>query len=221
MAVQWDMKEMPQRWPHFMRKNNRKCYGSKNVLGSIYDRVVQQPVRFSPEWHHTFDQRILARFDHHDELLESARYVKEQYDTAVRRVLAQNNLETEFELWTGFSMSKPALGSDYKRQEDLGREYESLKQRFRLLCYQAAGGTAEEKLDPFVATMYRVTEIAHSSEPGDPTGESQFKRSISFPWIFPQVLIRIALGAKYNARNMTRRHLGLELRSKTQKSTRP
>ena len=136
----------------------RNCHTSKRALGVLYNEVVRQTIEFHPDWKHAFDPRILSRYALDDELIQTARKIKRQYDVSVRRILAQLDVETEFELYTGWSMSPPAIGSDYKRQEDLGREYDALKARFREICYEAVGSTDDEKLDRFVAAMYKVTE---------------------------------------------------------------
>ena len=201
----------PRKWPHFMEKRN--SYKSEKALGKIFDKVVKKTVQFLPHWEQPFDQRIISRFELDDDTLKAARKIKLQYDISVRRILAQHDLATEFELYTGWAMSKPAIGSDYKRQEDLGREYDALKSRFRELCYDAIGGGGDhDKLDRFVAAMYTVTEqeikialFEHrrgpTNEAGDVVPERRLEPKsmplISFPWIFHWVLIRIATGGKY------------------------
>lgn len=186
-----------------MEKKN--SYPSTKALGRIYNKVCRQSVEFHPDIEHGFDQRIFDGVQLEEKALQSAKEIKAQYDTSVRRILAQHNVGTEFELWSGFAMSKPAVGTDYKRQEHLGREYDSLRQRFRQMCLQAAGG--KERLDAFVAAMYKVTEDqVHQAQlvkrPGA-TGEGESNADawaleaittplITFPWIFPTVMIRLA-----------------------------
>ncbi|PHH80563.1 hypothetical protein CDD82_1668 [Ophiocordyceps australis] len=191
-------KLMPKRWPHFMEKKN--SYQSKKALGVLYDIVVKQAVDFLPDWHHSFDQRILARFQHTEETLETARGIKLQYDIAVRRVLAQHGVATEFELYTSWAMSKPAIGSDYKRQEELGREYMTLKERFQEVCRQAVDRSVATNLECLVAAMYKVAEqeMKTALEGHHTTGEEPLETKsmplISFPWIFPSILVRLATG---------------------------
>ncbi|KAL6880967.1 RdRP domain-containing protein [Trichoderma novae-zelandiae] len=199
----------PLRWPHFMEK--KSSYKSEKALGGIYDRVKQQSIQFQPDWETAFDQRILNRFELGNETLKDARRIKSQYDNAVRRILVHHNLETEFELYTSWAMSKPPIGSEYKRQEDLGKEFDAVKQRFRDACIEAAGGHEEAKVDRFVAAMYKVTEqevkIALFEHHRGPTNEAGVMKAarelqpksmplISFPWIFPWVMIRVATDGK-------------------------
>ncbi|TFB03457.1 RNA-dependent RNA polymerase 1 [Trichoderma ghanense] len=199
----------PQQWPHFMEK--KYSYTSSKALGDIYNRVKQQSIQFQPGWETAFDRRILNRFELDNAMLRDARRIKSQYDGAVRRILGQHNLETEFELYTSWAMSKPPLGSEYKRQEDLGKEFDAVKQRFRDACIEAAGGHDEAKIDRFVAAMYKVTEqevkIALFEHHRGPTNEAGVMKParelqarsmplISFPWIFPWIMIRIATDGK-------------------------
>ncbi|UKZ47505.1 hypothetical protein TrVGV298_001724 [Trichoderma virens] len=204
----------PKEWPHFMDK--KVCYKSKKALGAIYNRVIKQSIQFRPDWENAFDQRILKRFQLDNAMLKDARIIKSQYDIAVRRILLQHKLETEFELYTSWAMSKPSVGSDYKRQEELGKEFDAVKQRFREACFEAAGGYDEAKIDKFVAAMYKVTEeeikialFEHHRGPTNEAGvivperklEAKSMPLISFPWIFPWVMIRIASAGKCNPKN--------------------
>jgi RNA-dependent RNA polymerase len=209
--------QQPRVWPHFMEK--RSSYHSHKALGVIYNKVVHNSIQFKPIWDSPFDQRIIQHetINPDAELLKAARQLKAQYDTSVRRLLSQYDLQTEFELWTGFAMSKPIIGSDYKRQEDLGHEFDVLRQRFRELCYEAAGGRHTEMIDRFVAAMYIVTEEetkaalctgdqGPSSDEGrimqTPQSNSGAIPMISFPWIFHWVMIRLA-GGKDKSRQLS------------------
>lgn len=209
--VGWHEGFQPKNWPHFMDQK-KNIYRSHKALGQIYDKVSGQNLEFIPDQQSDFDQRIITKFELDNDMLKTARDIKMQYDMCVRRILAQHALGTEFELWTGFAMSKPATGTDYKRQEQLGREYDAIKQRFRELCYEAAGGHVPERIEPFVAAIYRVTEedmkAGSKYDPEVLEGEDEQAADarkqkaiatplISFPWIFHWVLIRIALGDKY------------------------
>ena len=177
-----------RRWPHFMEK--RSTYRSNKSLGVLYDKVAKHTKPFLPSASTSFDRGVLQRHETDDAMLASARAIKAEYDVSVKRILVQHDVATEFELYTSWAMSKPRIGSDYKRQEDLGREYDVLKQRFRERCYAAVGGADPAVLDPFVVAMYKVTEeevMAHTD--GVPM--------ISFPWIFHWVMIRLAMGDRY------------------------
>ncbi|KAI9163352.1 RNA-dependent RNA polymerase 1 [Paramyrothecium foliicola] len=193
----------PRAWPHFMQKRN--TYRSTKSLGAVYDTIAQQTVQFSPEWEHAFDQRVITRYSLSDEALATARDIKRQYDGSVRRILTQQNLTTDFELWSTFAMTRPTGASEYKRQEDLSHEYDILKQRFKEMCWEAAGGKEDEQLHPFVAAMYKVTEDEYKLALAERRrelaegvgGEATTMPLITFPWLFPWDLIRIAMGDKF------------------------
>ncbi len=195
----------PKRWPHFMEKRN--SYRSRKALGQLYDRVAHEDTGFQPRCEDIFDRRVIQKYEHSETTLAEAKEIKAQYDFAVRRLLKQHRVGTEFELYSGWAMSRPAVGSDYKRQEVLGHEFDAMKDRFRDVCYEAAGGLTPELLDPFVAAMYKVTEdevTAALRGDGDDDVDvdaepASYRRNplISFPWIFHWILIRIAVGNDY------------------------
>ena len=199
------MQFSPKRWPHFMEKRN--SYRSRKALGQLYDRVAQEDTRFQPRCGDRFDQRVIEKFEFTPKVLNQVKEIKGQYDFAVRRILRHHLVATEFELYSGWAMSRPAVGSDYKRQEVLGQEFSALKERFRDICYEAAGGRETDLLDPFVAAMYKVTEDeVRRWQRGDETGNEDVENDevgflrkplISFPWIFHWILIRIAIGEDY------------------------
>ncbi|KAG5983461.1 hypothetical protein E4U55_008116 [Claviceps digitariae] len=210
----FDTSEQPKKWPHFMEK--RSSYHSKKALGAIYDKVVEHTPKFDPSWEDAFDKRITGRFEMDQHTRETVKAVKLQYDISVRRLLAQYEVGTEFELFTSWCLSKPRIGSDYKRQESLGQEYEALKQRFREQCYNLLDENKPEHLDRFVAAMYMVTEeeVKAALKDGEHSTGSEQSRGgacygagtddskpamplISFPWIFHWVMARIAVGKTY------------------------
>lgn len=209
-------------FPHFMeRKAMSKNYRSHKPVGRIYDRVNVE--KFSPAYDLPFDDRILKRFDLRTEELSKARHVKTKYDTAMRRLMGQHECPvSEFEIWSTFVLSKPRVGTDYKLAEQVGRDVSSLKDRFRIICGETVRGTEQKtsvfsysdidlsELDRFVAAMYVVTHeevqdalrargMPRIDEEGSKMIDNQdgdFPMPlISFPWLFPKELARIATGA--------------------------
>ncbi|KAF9879374.1 suppressor of ascus dominance [Colletotrichum karsti] len=185
----------PKDRPHFLGGRGR-VYHSSTALGKLYDMI--QDVGFKPLYEKKFDNRVLDRFELSDDLLSKARAIKVQYDTAMRRLMGQRDIDTEFEIWTGFALSKPRVGSDYKQQEEIGRESSMLKQRFRDICYTEAGGRTFEDIAPFVAAMYKVTQIEVNAALAEEYEDEEHKRQsmplITFPWIFHWIMGRIATG---------------------------
>jgi RNA-dependent RNA polymerase len=188
-----------------MEKKN--SYRSDKALGVIYNKVAHRTVEFNPVWDSPFDERITKRFELDNDTLKKARKIKAEYDAAVRRVLSQHALKTEFELYAGFALTKPSVGSDYNFREDLDREFRSLKEHYQDVCIKAAGGKNAENLEPFVAAMYTITEeqiktalFEHNRGPINDAGTIMQPRKleprsmplISFPWIFYGVMCRIA-----------------------------
>jgi hypothetical protein len=199
----------PRKWPHFMDKKfkpKEQIYISKKILGQLYDKV--ESVNFVPQYESPFDERITRAYDLDDSILKTARQLKSKYDTAMRRIMAQHDIKTEFEVWSTFVLSKPRVGSDYKVQEEMAVVSDALKDRFRKVCIEAAGGNDPEQLRPFVAAMYRVTReemriaLHECREMKTKGGKEEPKRRmepkympmISFPWLFHDILGRIATG---------------------------
>lgn len=198
-----------RKWPHFMEKRYKPkdaTYHSESVLGQLYDRV--ETVDFVPQYEEPFDKRILRAYKLDNSLLKSARQIKSQYDTAMRRIMAQQEIKTEFEVWSTFVLSRPRVGSDYKVQEEMARISDDLKNRFREVCIDRAGGKDFSVLGPFVAAMYRVTKeeldialaecrttkIVGGREVPKRKMEPKYMPLISFPWLFEKDLARIATG---------------------------
>lgn len=179
-----------------------KSYRSVGILGKIYDSVTA--LHFDPE-HGNFDRRVLDAFEYDGDTLAKVRQLKSEYDQALRSLMAQRGISTEFEFWTGFALTKPIIGSQYKLQEDLGREGTSLKMRFRDSIKNMAGGATFDALAPYVAAMYKVNEeevrtvLARDEKEKEEDGALDARRDgvrltplISFPWIYYWVLGRIA-----------------------------
>lgn len=211
--AEMDKSLRPRSWPTFMEKRVPKeaTYRSQKALGIIYDKV--HSVAFDPTYTRSFDKRILDKCVKDNKLLRKARHIKTQYDTALRRIMGQREIATEFEIWSGFVLSRPRVGSGYKLQEDVGRDYGSIKLAFRAMCQEAAGGANTTHIDPFVAAMYKVTEeevnialherrdatnIAGKIFPPRKT-DAKSMPLISFPWIFHEVLCRLATGTGMEA----------------------
>jgi RNA-dependent RNA polymerase len=187
-------------------KSKNATYHSDKILGQLYDRV--ESVDFIPRYEEPFDKRILRAYKLDDALLKVVRQTKSQYDTAMLRIMAQQEIKTEFEIWSTFVLSKPRVGSDYKVQEEVGRISDALKERFRLVCIDLAGGKDFSVLGPFVAGMYKVTKeemdiaLAECRSTKVVGGREVPKRKmvpksmplISFPWLFEKELARIAIG---------------------------
>jgi RNA-dependent RNA polymerase len=209
VPAEWDKRLDPRKYPHFMEKPANKSYHSSSVLGKLYDMVGKGEFNSRENYMLPFDNRILKRYQLRHELLKEGRKIKSQYDIGMRRVMAQLEIRTEFEVWTSFVLSKPKVGSDYKVQEKVGREVAGLKKQFRDLCLKTVQEHNFDKLE-FVAAMYTVTweemriALYQARQPHVlPDGTVGLRRVtarsmplISFPWLFPNELGRIAVGGE-------------------------
>ncbi|KAJ3570243.1 hypothetical protein NPX13_g5792 [Xylaria arbuscula] len=190
-----DKKLRPRSYPHFMEKPG-KSYHSTKILGQLYD--VVNKVEFHPNYNGAFDKRILRRFVLADDVLRKARIIKRQHDRALRKIMNQREIGTEFEVWSTFVLSKPRVGSDYTMQETLGPIIANHCERFRNACIRVAGSREPNLLYPFIAAAYRVTWEAVQvalQKAGGRVGDMALDESkpfISFPWVFEQELGRIA-----------------------------
>ena len=200
---------VPRKWPHFMEKTHQpksKTYISGKILGKLYDQV--EKIDFVPAFSLPFDKRILDAYQLQDNVLQDAALLKKQYDTAINRIMAQHEIRTEFEVWSTFVLHHSNDSKDFKFHEIIGELSAALKDQFRELCYQKAGGKDFERMGPFVAAMYTVTyeEMAQALEECHKVtsvdGEEMRVRKMvpenmplmSFPWLFQDILGKIANG---------------------------
>lgn len=200
----------PKKWPHFMEKKHKtkdQIYHSKKILGILYDQVER--VNFVPAFEAPFDERILQAFDLDKQMLDDAASLKSEYDEAMLRVMAQHQIETEYEIWSTLVLHHAREKGDYKFHEVVGEVSNTLKARFRKACYDKAGGKAFEQIGPFVAAMYTVTAdqisralrecrevkvVAGQEEPVRKMVSSDMPL-MSFPWLFHSILGKIASGS--------------------------
>ncbi|KAK4145305.1 RNA dependent RNA polymerase-domain-containing protein [Dichotomopilus funicola] len=209
IPAEWNKKLAPRKYPHFMEKHKNMSYHSMGVLGKLYDMIDKDVFDNRDNYKLRFDDRILKRYHLSNALLKAARKIKTQYDISIRRIMGQLEIRTEFEVWTTFVLTKPRIGSDYKVQEKVGREAAGLKAQFRGTCLKAVEEHGFNKLE-FVAAMYTVTweetRIAlHEARqphvlPDGTIGRRRITaRSmplLSFPWLFPDDLGKIALNTE-------------------------
>ena len=197
----------PPKWPHFMEKVGKKqhqVYRSKKVLGQLYDQVER--IDFVPAFTAPFDTRILNAYMLDESILRSAREIKKEYDAHMRRIMAQQEIKTEFEVWSTFVLQHSSTSNAFKYHEQIGEISLALKDQFRLICHERAGGKDFEHIGPFAAAMYEVTaremdaavEECHHFQivGGQPRSLREMTPStmplMSFPWLFQNVLGKIA-----------------------------
>lgn len=203
----------PQQYPHFMPSKFRakdQIYKSTSVLGALYDRVPDYD--FNPDYNLPFDRRILDAFEHDQERLVYVSEIKHEYDNAVRRVMAQHAIATEFEIWSSFVMNHAKVVNDYKIAEEVGHLSSAIKEQFADIMKERAGGSDFDSIAPWVAAMYTVTaqqtaEKIETLKEKSPENDDQRKQTlesaemplITFPWIFHRELGKIAQGSNASA----------------------
>ncbi|CAI7578194.1 unnamed protein product [Penicillium glandicola] len=199
----------PKFWPHFMEKRFKRpssIYKSTKILGQLYDAVVTPD--FVPKLEKPFDSRILESplAAASETYMEYARELKAEYDMNMRQIMAQYEINTEFEVWSTFVLRHGFVIRDYKMQEDLGRIVGTLRRGFRHQCYDKVGRHGGN-IPALVIAMYRVTQEQVSAALEARRNEALQREDlsivevnstelplISFPWIFPDVLGDVATG---------------------------
>ncbi|RAL10611.1 RNA dependent RNA polymerase [Aspergillus homomorphus CBS 101889] len=201
----------PHLWPHFMEKKGKtadKIYSSRKILGQLYDAVER--VDFIPSLGMPFDKRILdCKLQVSKELYQFAEDLKVEYDAATRRIMAQHEIKTEFEVWSTFVLNHANMSKDYKFHEEIGSITMAHLESFKKRCYIEVGGRNFEQLAPLALAMYRVThqemtaalEAHREDHPSNGEAPSKKKQPdmsqwplVSFPWILPHILGKIARG---------------------------
>lgn len=180
----------PRKYPHFMGKEPEKSYKSKKILGRLYDQVER--VDFLPIFSNGFDQRIL-RYTVSERLLRSAKAVKAEYDTAMKRIMGQYDIKTEFEIFSTFVLKYQSTKNNYTFHEELGRLQKSLCERFQKIVYERVGGRNKLALGSYVVAMYKITHqemtVAFKNLDARKHHMDPSKMPMmSFPWIFREIL---------------------------------
>ena len=183
-----------------------RVYTSRKILGQLYDQVER--VDFVPAYRAPFDDRILNAYRPDADMLDTVRDIKRNYDAHIRRIMAQHEVKTEFEVWSTFVLQHSRTTNAFKFHEVIWELSVALKEQFRKTCYERAGGKDFNILAPFVAAMYIVTHremvdaVWECSQFQDLGGRRKRLREMtadtmplmSFPWLFPDILGKIAKG---------------------------
>lgn len=203
-----DRKLAPRKWPHFMEKKGKPkeaIYTSNKILGQLFDLVERAD--FKPKFDAPFDQRILrSKTTVSDAVIEMVSAIKEDYDSAMRRIMAQHEVKTEFEVFSTFVLSHAGAIKDYKFHEQFGTISEGIRDQFRTIISEKAGGVDYDHMAPWAVAAYRVTDdqlqkaLAECKDTRIEGGIIVPARSmtpdeiplISFPWIMMDILCAIA-----------------------------
>ncbi|KAK6382088.1 hypothetical protein LTS17_003973 [Exophiala oligosperma] len=186
------------KFPHFMEKKRSGEYKSHKILGQLYDAVER--VKFEPNLAGAFDQRILCHKTPPQEIMDLVRRLKREYDDSMRRIMAQHQIGTEFEVWSTFVMHHSKSAGDFKFHEEIGEHSKNLKQQYYDAFVAEAKGPEFEKLVPFALAAYRIARdqlqdylgSRESFEEEDFVATPDEVPFISFPWVLQDVLGKIA-----------------------------
>ena len=211
--------------PHFLDNTYQKkenIYISRKILGQLYDQVER--IDFVPFFTTHFDNRILNAYESDISLLATVGEIKKDYDAHMRRIMAQHEIKTEFEVWSTFVLEHSRTSNDFKFHEQIGQISAALKAQFRSVCYKRAGGKAIEKIGPFAAAMYKSTadEMAQALHECQQMhlvgGQEKPLRNMtpadmpfmSFPWLFQDVLGKIAKFSEHDASKSHDKDIGID-----------
>jgi RNA-dependent RNA polymerase len=193
-------------WPHFMEKKGGKEYHSKKVLGRLYDKVDR--VRFMPNYRGQFDGRILNALQPSRAVCDQVEELKREYDASVRRIMAQHEIKTEFEVWSTFVLDHSKASPDFKFHEEIGNISKSLKEEFEEAIVEAAGGRTLDQLQPYAVAAYQlvrkeVLEALEEVKKGEREEVPEQMPLMSFPWVLQETLGKLATAASQTAKNET------------------
>jgi RNA-dependent RNA polymerase len=191
-------------------------YTSEKILGQLYDLVRKD--NFTPEYASPFDKRILEAFDHNEDVFAKAEAIECGYDGRIRRIMAQHDIDTEFEIWSAFVMKHNLDKKYYTFAEELGTLMATVRTSFREECEREAGGRDPAYLHPFISAMYVVTarqiqqalsqleEVDRDKSASRPISaiDPKCMPLMSFPWLFMQDLGKIACGEAHTHRTVRR-----------------
>ena len=183
-------------WPHFMEKKSGKEYRSHKVLGKLFDHVER--VKFVPNYRGKFDDRILSVFQPPETIRNHVEELKRGYDASLRRIMAQHEIKTEFEVWSTFVLDHSKASPDYKFHEEIGNLSKSLKEEFQDAFVEAAGGRTSEQLRPYAVAAYQlvskeVSEALIEVEKGEREEVPEQMPFMSFPWVLQDTLAKLAV----------------------------
>ena len=191
-------------WPHFMEKKGGKEYHSHKILGKLYDKVKR--VNFVPNYHGTFDDRILNALQPSEIVRGQIEELKRDYDASLRRIMAQHEINTEFEVWSTFVLDHSKASKDFKFHEEIGNLSSSLKEEFEEAIVEAAGGRSLEHLRPYAVAAYQLAQKELSGaleevEKGEREEVPEQMPLISFPWILQETMGQLAMAVNPLVKN--------------------
>ena len=162
----------------FMKRVDKKqhqVYRSKKVPGQLYDQV--ECMSFVPAFTAPFQTQILNAYILDENMLRSARETNKEYDAHMHRIMAQQKIKTEFEVWSIFVLQHSRASNAFKYHEQIGEISLALKDQFRLICHERAGVKDFKHIGPFAAAIYEITVREMNA------AVEESKSVIAFKWL--------------------------------------
>ncbi|KAF2229046.1 RdRP-domain-containing protein [Viridothelium virens] len=174
-------------------RSNDTTYHSEKILGQLYDMVDM--VDFTPNFALPFDKRILDAFPPNEDLIKALANIKEQYDAEIRRIMVNNGIKTELEVWSSFVLQHNSEGEDDTFAEKFAMIMSDVKGHYRLMIAtmgDVGGVNAKPPLPIFAHAMYLLTARQVSAALQRRRWNENITPLTSFPWIFQDELGRLA-----------------------------
>ena len=161
-----------------------------------------------PNYRGQFDGRILNALQPSRAVCDQVEELKREYDASVRRIMAQHEIKTEFEVWSTFVLDHSKASPDFKFHEEIGNISKSLKEEFEEAIVEAAGGRTLDQLQPYAVAAYQlvrkeVLEALEEVKKGEREEVPEQMPLMSFPWVLQETLGKLATAASQTAKNET------------------
>ncbi|RIA85008.1 putative RNA-dependent RNA polymerase 1 [Glomus cerebriforme] len=184
------------RFPDFMEKPDKPTYKSEKVLGTLYRSIKEE--KYQPYTHLNFDKRLYV--EGYEEYLKDAQILKSAYDAAIKGVMNQFGIMTEFEAVSGYIIDT-ITKVDKKKPRDVSKSVMdvtvSIRKHYRKefeeeFYDEGTNVVSSEAFDRMESKAYAWYFVTYNNlKDGD---------MISFPWIVYDILCKIA--KKNNSRSI-------------------
>ncbi|WBW71310.1 RNA-directed RNA polymerase Rdp1 [Schizosaccharomyces osmophilus] len=193
----------PKQYPDFMRKQRSKTFKAQTAVGRIFQYTVkfqkqnEANRRFDPKMEMVYDDRMkLPKYK--SEYRQIAEEVKERYDFDMKALMNRHDIASEYEVYTAFILFNEEMKAsinEFGVREEIMLQFNSIKKCYITEYLEKCGLSnnpsdqdTKERIDSAVAVAYDITyeQRSRSFESGNELP------LISFPYIFVDVLCRIA-----------------------------
>ncbi|EPX74791.1 RNA-directed RNA polymerase Rdp1 [Schizosaccharomyces octosporus yFS286] len=193
----------PKQYPDFMQKQQSRTFKSETAVGRIYQYTVKFHKKNEANW--KFDPNVEMVYDdrmklpkYKSDYRQIATEVKGRYDFDMRALMNRYDIGSEHEVYTAFILFNDEMKTsvnEFAVREEIMLLYDNIKKCYKKEYFEKCGlpdnsndQDIRDRIDSAVAAAYDVTydQRSHSIQCG-----KEFPL-ISFPYIFVNVLCRIA-----------------------------